>query len=133
MERHCQNAAAVAHYLAKHPKVAMVHWPGLPEHPGHATARKQMRDFGGMLSFSLKGDQQADAFRFMEHLRIFTLAESLGGVESLIGHPATMTHASIPEAERLKAGLTNSLIRISAGIEDSADLLADLEQALAAV
>ncbi|MBX3102342.1 MAG: cystathionine gamma-synthase [Bacteroidetes bacterium] len=133
MERHCQNAAAVAQYLAGHPKVAVVNWPGLSEHPGHAVARKQMRAFGGMLSFSLKGDSQADAFKLMEKLRIFTLAESLGGVESLIGHPATMTHASIPEAERLKAGLSNSLIRISAGIEDAEDLLADLEQALAAV
>lgn len=133
MERHCQNAAAIAKYLVFHPKVAKVNWPGLPNHPGHDVAKRQMRDFGGMLSFSLKGDKMEDAFRMMENVRIFTLAESLGGVESLIGHPASMTHASIPEAERLKAGLTNSLIRISCGIEDAEDLIADLEQALAKV
>ncbi|MFN8923188.1 MAG: trans-sulfuration enzyme family protein [Sphingobacteriia bacterium] len=131
MERHCQNAREVAAFLQGHPRVATVLYPGLTTHPGHEIAKKQMRDFGGMLSFRLVGDHTADAIRLLERVQIITLAESLGGVESLISHPATMTHASIPEAERLKAGLTNSLIRLSVGIEDATDLIADLQQALA--
>ena len=131
MQRHCENGAAVAKFLSDHPKVDYVLWPGFESHPNHAVAKKQMRDFGGMISFVLKGDNVDDATRFLEKVQIFTLAESLGGVESLAGHPATMTHASIPREERLKAGLKDSLIRLSVGVEDIDDLLADLAQALA--
>lgn len=130
MQRHCENGALVAKYLTNHPKVAKVFWPGLPQHRNHDVAAKQMKDFGGMLSFSLKDDKIEKAFDFLERVRIFSLAESLGGVESLAGHPATMTHASIPAEERLKSGLTDSLIRLSVGIEDGDDLLEDLENAL---
>jgi cystathionine beta-lyase len=131
MERHCQNGKKVAEYLRAHPKVAQVYWPGFSDHPGHAVAKKQMRDFGGMLSFTLKNDDLSVAGKLMESVEIFSLAESLGGVESLINHPASMTHASIPREERQKNGLTDSLIRLSVGVEDADDLLADLGNALA--
>jgi cystathionine gamma-lyase len=130
MQRHCENGRAVAEYLQKHPKVEKVFWPGFESHPNHTIAREQMRDFGGMISFVLKGDRQEDALQVLERFKYFTLAESLGGVESLCGHPASMTHASIPQAERIKGGLSDSLIRLSVGIEDIEDLLEDLEQAL---
>ncbi|QHL87396.1 cystathionine gamma-synthase [Nibribacter ruber] len=130
MQRHCENGKAVAEYLRQHPKVEKVFWPGFESHPNHPIARDQMRDFGGMISFVLKGDKQEDAIQVLEKLKYFALAESLGGVESLCGHPATMTHASIPQVERLKGGLSDSLIRLSVGIEDVEDLIADLEQAI---
>ena len=131
MERHCQNAAAVAHFLREHPAVAHVRWPGFADHPGHAIAARQMRDFGGMVSFTLKDDALEAANRVMAATKVFALAESLGGVESLISHPASMTHASIPAHVRQASGLSDSLIRLSVGVEDEVDLLADLEQALA--
>ena len=130
MQRHCENGAVVAEFLVKHPKVDRVHWPGLPDHPGHAIAKKQMRGFGGMVSFTLKGDRMEDATRVLSNTKLFALAESLGGVESLIGHPASMTHASIPREERLRNGLADTLIRLSVGLEDAEDLLADLAAAL---
>ncbi len=130
MQRHCINGKAIAEFLAHHPKVGKVYWPGFPSHPNHAIAKKQMLDFGGMLSFTLKDDSQAKANLLMESVSLFTLAESLGGVESLINHPASMTHASIPKEEREKNGLSDSLIRLSVGIEDAEDLLADLGNAL---
>jgi len=130
MQRHCENGSAVAHYLRSHPKVAKVYWPGFSDHPNHDIAKSQMKDYGGMLSFSLKGDIYADAITILENLKVFTLAESLGGVESLSGHPSSMTHASIPKEEREKTGLTDSLIRLSVGIEAEKDLLVDLENAL---
>ncbi|MEX0600402.1 MAG: cystathionine gamma-synthase [Rhodothermales bacterium] len=130
MERHCRNARAVAAYLDDHPKVGRVHYPGLPGDPGHDLARKQMRDFGGMLSFSLVDDDVEKATRVMSGMSVFALAESLGGVESLIEHPASMTHASVPREERLRIGLHDSLIRISVGIEDIDDLIDDLDRAL---
>ena len=130
MQRHCENGRIIAEYLNSHEKVDRIYWPGLPSLPGHEVAKKQMRDFGGMLSFVLKGDNMQDAFRTLERLKLFALAESLGGVESLAGHPASMTHASIPAEERAKTGLSDSLIRISVGIEDAEDLVADLEQAI---
>lgn len=130
MQRHCENGRAVAEYLRQHPKVGKVFWPGFADHPNHAVAARQMRDFGGMISFVLQGDRQEDAIAVLEKLQLFTLAESLGGVESLSGHPATMTHASIPAEERRKAGLSDSLIRLSVGIEDVEDLIEDLRQAI---
>ena len=130
MQRHCENGRAVAAYLQNHPKVKEVYYPGLENHPNHEVAKKQMKDFGGMVSFKLKDESQQAAFTFLENTHVFTLAESLGGVESLVNHPATMTHASIPEPERLKIGITDSLIRLSVGIEDIEDLLKDLKQAL---
>ncbi len=130
MQRHCENGRAVAEYLRQHPKVEKVYWPGFENHPNHAVAARQMRDFGGMISFVLKGDKQEDAIAALEKFELFTLAESLGGVESLSGHPATMTHASIPAEQRRKAGLSDSLIRLSVGIEDAEDLIADLAQAI---
>jgi cystathionine beta-lyase/cystathionine gamma-synthase len=130
MERHCQNARAVAEFLHCHSKVGRVHYPGLPDDPGHELARKQMRDFGGMMSFSLADDDVEKAMRVMSATSVFALAESLGGVESLIEHPATMTHASLPREERLKIGLEDSLIRLSVGVEDQDDLIDDLEAAL---
>lgn len=130
MERHCQNGRQVAEYLKNHPKVNKVYWPGFAEHPNHEVARKQMRDFGGMVSFELKGDNLDDATRVLENFKLFALAESLGGVESLCGHPASMTHASIPREERIKGGLSDTLIRLSVGVEDAEDLIADLEQAI---
>ena len=130
MQRHCENGRAIAEYLQKHPKVEKVLWPGLPTHPNHSIAQTQMNDFGGMISFVLKGDNMADAIQVLEKLKYFSLAESLGGVESLCGHPASMTHASIPQDQRINAGLSDSLIRLSVGIEDIEDLIADLEQAI---
>lgn len=129
VERSCENARALAAFLVQHPGVGDVRYPGLPNHPGHDIAARQMSDFGGMISFSLKKDDQRSAELFMSNTRIFTLAESLGGVESLISHPASMTHASIPKKIREAAGLRDSLIRISAGIEDIRDLIDDLKSA----
>lgn len=130
MERHCQNGAMVAHFLRNHPKVAKVYWPGFEDHPGYAIASKQMRGFGGMISFELKNNSVEEARRVLSSTHLFSLAESLGGVESLINHPASMTHASIPREERIKNGLSDSLIRLSVGIEDANDLIADLEKAI---
>lgn len=130
MERHCQNGRKIAEFLRNHPKVGKVYWPGFPDHHNHAIAKKQMRDFGGMMSFELKGDKLESAVKLMEQVKLFSLAESLGGVESLINHPASMTHASIPKEERLKNGLTDTLIRLSVGVEDVDDLIEDLNQAL---
>lgn len=130
MERHCQNGRKVAEFLKGHPKVEKVYWPGFEEHENHEVAKEQMRDFGGMVSFVLKGDRVEDAISVLEKVKYFTLAESLGGVESLCGHPASMTHASIPREDRMKAGLRDSLIRLSVGVEDAEDLIADLEQAI---
>lgn len=131
MQRHCENGKAVAEYLANHEKVGEVYYPGFESHPNHEVASKQMKDFGGMVSFRLKDESKEAAFKFLENTHVFTLAESLGGVESLVNHPATMTHASIPETERLKIGITDSLIRLSVGIEDVDDLIGDLEKVLA--
>ncbi|MFZ2284416.1 MAG: cystathionine gamma-synthase [Lutibacter sp.] len=133
MQRHCENGKAVAEYLANHPKIEKVYWPGFENHPNHEIAKRQMKDFGGMVSFVTRGNNIKDAFKILENLKLFTLAESLGGVESLSGHPASMTHASIPKAEREKTGVVDSLIRLSVGIEDIDDLLADLDQALSLV
>jgi cystathionine gamma-lyase len=130
LQRHCENGRAVAEYLQKHPKVSMVRWPGFATHGNYEIAKNQMRDFGGMISFVLKGDKMEDATKVLEKLQFFTLAESLGGVESLSGHPASMTHASIPQSERVKSGLSDSLIRLSVGIEDMDDLIEDLRQAI---
>jgi cystathionine gamma-lyase len=133
VERACQNAAKIANYLVNHPKVASVNYPGFKTHPGHKIAKKQMRDFGAMLSFDLHQNSYEAAAKVLSGTHLFSLAESLGGVESLIGHPASMTHASIPKEDRLKVGLTDSLIRLSIGIEDVEDLIADLDAALALV
>ena len=130
MERHCLNGEKVAHFLRNHEKVGNVYWCGFEDHPGYAVAKKQMRGFGGMMSFTLKDDRVERAMQLLSSTKIFALAESLGGVESLINHPATMTHASIPREERIKNGLTDSLIRLSVGIEDIDDLIEDLKQAL---
>ncbi|MBM3176629.1 MAG: PLP-dependent transferase [Bacteroidetes bacterium] len=130
VERHCKNGRLVAEYLRQHPSVGKVFWPGFTDHPNHLVAAKQMKDFGGMLSFVLKDDNTEKAIRVMEKFKLFSLAESLGGVESLVNHPASMTHASIPKEERLKSGLSDSLIRLSVGIEDHEDLIEDLRQAL---
>jgi cystathionine beta-lyase len=130
MQRHCENGATIARWLVKHPKVDKVYWPGFETHPNHAIAKKQMRDFGGMLSFTLKGNKLEDAHALVKKVAVFALAESLGGVEYLIGHPATMTHASIPKEEREKTGVVDSLVRLSVGVEDVEDLITDLEQAL---
>lgn len=130
MQRHCENGRAVAHYLKSHPRVDNVYWPGFEDHPNHEIAKKQMKDYGGMISFTTKEDSLEGAVSFVERLRIFTLAESLGGVESLAGHPASMTHGSIPKEEREKLGIKDSLIRLSVGIEDERDLIDDLKQAL---
>lgn len=132
MQRHCENGRAVAEFLSRHRGVEKVFWPGLPDHPGHGLAKRQMRDFGGMLSFIPKGGRYQDAVSLVSALRVFTLAESLGGVESLVGHPASMTHASIPPEERAKSGVTDGLIRLSVGIEDAEDLMEDLDRGLAA-
>ena len=130
MQRHCENGKAVAHYLKQHPKIEKVYWPGFEDHPNHDIAKKQMSDFGGMISFVTKGNDYQQAIRIVESLQVFTLAESLGGVESLAGHPASMTHASIPKEEREKTGVVDSLIRLSVGIEDAEDLINDLKQAI---
>ncbi len=130
MDRHCQNGIAVANFLKSHPKVDKVYWPGFTDHPNHTVAKEQMRQFGGMISFTLKGNSLEDAFKIASSFKVFSLAESLGGVESLIGHPASMTHASIPKEIREKSGVVDSLLRLSVGIEDESDLIADLKQAL---
>ena len=130
VQRHCENAKEVAEFLANHPKVENVYWPGLKKHPNHEKAKEQMKDFGGMVSFSTRGNKKADAMKILENLKIFTLAESLGGVESLAGHPASMTHASVPKEEREKLGVVDSLIRLSVGVEDKEDLIEDLKQAI---
>jgi cystathionine beta-lyase len=131
VQRHCENGEKVARYLATHPKIDKVYWPGFETHPNHEVAKKQMRGFGGMISFTLKGNHLEDALSIVKKVDIFALAESLGGVESLIGHPATMTHASIPKDVREQSGVVDSLIRLSVGVEDADDLIADLTQALA--
>ena len=131
VQRHCENGEKLANFLVNHPKIEKVYWPGFPTHPNHDVARKQMRGYGGMISFTMKGNRLEDALEVVKKVEIFALAESLGGVESLIGHPATMTHASIPKEVREKTGVVDSLIRLSVGIEDADDLIADLTQALA--
>jgi cystathionine beta-lyase len=130
MQRHCENGEKIARFLVGHPSVDKVYWPGFETHPNHDVAKTQMRGFGGMISFTLKGNQLQDALELVQKVEIFALAESLGGVESLIGHPATMTHASIPKEVREKSGVVDSLIRLSVGVEDAEDLIADLQQAL---
>ena len=130
MQRHCENGRAVAEYLASHPKIENVYWPGFKSYPNHHIAKEQMSDFGGMVSFTTKGNNYQQSIKIVENLKVFTLAESLGGVESLAGHPASMTHASIPKEEREKTGVVDSLIRLSVGIEDEEDLIADLKQAI---
>ncbi|MEP7257344.1 MAG: cystathionine gamma-synthase [Flavitalea sp.] len=130
MERHCENGEKVARFLRDHPKVGTVYWCGFEDHPGYAIAKRQMRGFGGMMSFSLKNDSVESAMTLLSATKIFALAESLGGVESLINHPASMTHASIPREERIKNGLSDSLIRLSVGVEDIDDLIDDLRQAI---
>jgi cystathionine beta-lyase/cystathionine gamma-synthase len=131
MERHSQNGEKIAHFLKAHPAVKKVYWPGFTDHPGHEIAKSQMLGFGGMISFELKNDTMEAARKVLSSTKLFSLAESLGGVESLINHPASMTHASIPREERIKNGLSDTLIRLSVGIEDADDLIADLEQAMA--
>ena len=130
MQRHCENGEKIANFLAQHTKVENVYWPGLTSHPNHDVAKSQMKDFGGMISFTLVGDSLEMAKQIVSKTELFTLAESLGGVESLIGHPSTMTHASIPREERIKSGVVDSLIRLSVGIEDVTDLIDDLTKAL---
>jgi cystathionine beta-lyase len=130
MQRHCENGKAIAEYLISNPKIENVYWPGFENHPNHKIAKEQMRDYGGMLSFTTKGNNYQEAIKIVENLKIFTLGESLGGVESLAGHPASMTHASIPKADREKTGVVDSLIRLSVGIEDIEDLIDDLAQAI---
>jgi len=130
MQRHCENGKKIAHFLRIHPKVKTVYWCGFEDHPGYTIAKKQMRDFGGMMSFELKNDTAEEVKRVLSSTQLFSLAESLGGVESLINHPATMTHASIPREERIKNGLNDGLIRLSVGIEDAEDLIDDLNNAL---
>ena len=130
MQRHCENGEAIAKYLRSHKKVGKVLWVGFEDHPNHDIAKKQMRGFGGMISFTLKSDSIDEAVKVLKSTKLFALAESLGGVESLIGHPATMTHASIPREERIKNGLVDSLIRLSVGIEDVDDLIEDLKHAI---
>ena len=129
VQRHCENGEKVAAFLSNHPEVATVYYPGLPNHPFHEIAKKQMSGFGGMVSFTFKSGKKEDAVSFLEKLKVFTLAESLGGVESLANHPALMTHASIPEDKRKEIGITDDLVRLSTGVEDIDDLLADIEQA----
>lgn len=130
MKAHCENGKIIANWLSNHPKVGKVYWPGFEDHPNHAIAKKQMKDFGGMISFELKNDSVDEAKRVLSSTHLFSLAESLGGVESLINHPASMTHASIPREERIKNGLSDSLIRLSVGIEDADDLIEDLKKAI---
>jgi cystathionine beta-lyase/cystathionine gamma-synthase len=130
MERHCENGEKVAYFLRNHPKVEKVYWCGFKDHPSFDIAKKQMRGFGGMMSFTLKDETVGNVTRVLSSTTVFSLAESLGGIESLINHPATMTHASIPREERIKNGLPDSLIRLSVGIEDADDLIDDLNQAI---
>lgn len=131
VQRHCENGEKVVEFLENHPKINMVYYPGLPNHPHHEIAKKQMKGFGGMVSFTFKSGKKEDAISFLEQLKVFTLAESLGGVESLANHPALMTHASIPEEKRKEIGITDDLVRLSVGVEDIEDLITDLNQALA--
>ena len=133
MQRHCENGKVIAHFLRNHLKVDNVYWPGFENHPNHDIAKKQMNDFGGMISFTIRGDSKEDAFKVMSSLKVFTLAESLGGVESLVCHPVTMTHAAIPKEDRENSGIIESLIRLSVGVEDVIDLQEDLEAALSFV
>ncbi|HQP02258.1 MAG TPA: cystathionine gamma-synthase [Bacteroidia bacterium] len=130
MERHCFNGKQIAAFLRAHPKIEKVYWPGFEDHPNHNIAKAQMRDFGGMISFDLKSHSQREAFKLASSVKVFSLAESLGGVESLVNHPASMTHASVPAAERVRVGVTDSLLRLSVGVEDIDDLIADLKQAI---
>jgi cystathionine beta-lyase/cystathionine gamma-synthase len=130
MQRHCENGEKIAHYLRNHPGISKVFWCGFSDHPNYEVARRQMNGFGGMMSFELKDNRPENVTRVLSSTHLFSLAESLGGVESLINHPATMTHASIPREERIKNGLTDSLIRISVGIEDADDLIEDLNKAI---
>lgn len=130
MKAHCENGQKIAHWLRQHPKVAKVYWPGFEDSAGYAVAKKQMMGFGGMISFELKKDSEAEVKRVLSSTHLFSLAESLGGVESLINHPASMTHASIPREERIKNGLSDGLIRLSVGIEDADDLIEDLANAI---
>lgn len=130
VQRHCENGEKVVEYLSNHPKIKTVYYPGLENHPFHEIAKKQMKAFGGMVSFDFKSGKKEDSIAFLEKLKVFTLAESLGGVESLANHPALMTHASIPADKRAEVGITDDLVRLSVGIEDAEDLIADLEQAL---
>jgi cystathionine gamma-lyase len=130
MERHCYNGRKIAEYLKTHPAISKVYWPGFEDHPNHAIAKQQMKDFGGMISIVLKDTSVENTFRVASSFKVFSLAESLGGVESLINHPATMTHASIPKEERERVGVVDNLLRLSVGVEDIEDLLEDLEQAL---
>ena len=130
MQRHCENGRTIAEYLSTHPKIEKVYWPGFENHPNHSIAKEQMKDFGGMISFVTKGNNYEEAIKIVENLKIFKLAESLGGVESLAGHPASMTHASIPIEDREKTGIVDSMIRLSVGIEDVEDLILDLKQAI---
>jgi cystathionine beta-lyase len=130
MQRHCQNAKKIALFLEKHPLIEKIFWPGFKSHPNHLIAKNQMSDFGAMISFTTKGNDFNKALKIIEKLKVFTLAESLGGVESLAGHPASMTHASIPKIEREASGVVDSLIRLSVGIEDADDLISDLKQAI---
>jgi cystathionine beta-lyase len=130
MDRHCDNAAKVADFLQNNTKVDRVYYPGLKSHPNHEIALEQMKNFGGMISFTLVGNRKEDAIKVLSNTKVFSLAESLGGIESLCGHPATMTHAAIPKQEREKTGIVDSLIRLSVGIEDIDDIIDDLDQAL---
>ena len=130
MDRHCSNGEKVFEYLKQCKKVEKIYWPGLESHPNHLVAKKQMKKFGGMISFTFSGNMYSDVVKFTKKLKVFTLAESLGGVESLVNHPATMTHASMPKKDRVRNGITESLIRLSVGIEDSADLINDLDKAI---
>jgi cystathionine beta-lyase len=130
MQRHCENASAVAHFLVNHSKVEKVYWPGFESHPNHKIAKEQMKDFGAVISFIPKGGNFDDAVKIVESLQLFALADSLGGVESLVGHPASMSHGSIPKEDREKAGIVDALIRLSVGIEDVEDLIVDLDKAL---
>ena len=131
LERHCYNGRKIAEYLKAHPRIEKIYWPGFEDHPNHQIAKKQMRDFGGMISIVLKNADEKETFRIASSFKIFSLAESLGGVESLVNHPVTMTHASIPKAERERVGVIDNLLRLSVGVEDAEDLLEDLKQALA--
>ena len=130
MERHCYNGRKIAEYLKTHPRIEKVYWPGFEDHPNHLIAKKQMKDFGGMISIVFKNASLEDTFKLASSFNVFALAESLGGVESLVNHPVTMTHASVPKAEREKVGVVDNLLRLSVGVEDVEDLLEDLKQAL---
>ena len=130
MKAHCENGRQIADFLKTQPAVEKIHWPGFEDHPNHEIAKQQMRDFGGMISFTLKGADLKKTFEIASRFKVFTLAESLGGVESLVNHPVSMTHASIPKEARDAVGVTDNLLRLSVGVEDIEDLLEDLKQAL---